>query len=122
MKRTWVGEVCGGLSCGRDPTQGKNMMSPAAKEEGVAKTACDELIAAPSPCPLALLLEGCKIIRSGIEPRKKEGVGRSCFKIWGFFSLPYSDFECQYINFPQVGSVLHMTVIVEISLGPYLTL
>ncbi|PKU42182.1 hypothetical protein llap_7510 [Limosa lapponica baueri] len=44
------------VSCGRDPTleQGKSVKNLSPEEEGAAETACDELIAAPIPCPPVL--------------------------------------------------------------------
>lgn len=32
-----------------------------------------------------------KKVRTEVEPRKKDWVGQRCFKIWGFFSLSFSD-------------------------------
>ncbi|TRZ22942.1 hypothetical protein HGM15179_004142 [Zosterops borbonicus] len=49
--------------------QEKSMSSSPTEEEGVAKTTCDELIAAPSPCPLASLVG-----RALVSIRNKEDV------------------------------------------------
>jgi len=62
------------------------------EEEGAAKTTYDELTAVPIlPLPCATRGETVEKIKSEVEPRKKEGVGGSCFKIWFYFFLRYSD-------------------------------
>lgn len=98
MGRTRVGEVhegsppVGGLPCwsrGRSPPP----------EEGVTETICEELIASPIPCLLAQLgEEEEEKIGSEIEPGDKGAEQRRCFKIWGYFSLPYSDLTGSELN------------------------
>ena len=55
-----VGSLCWSRTCGPVETeepmleQGKSVRSPPPEEEGAAETTCDELTAAPIPCPPAL--------------------------------------------------------------------
>jgi len=61
-------------------------------EDGAVEKTCDELNATPIPHPPVLLgAGGGREIANEVEPGKKGGVGRRCFKIWFYFSLPYSD-------------------------------
>jgi len=52
---------------------------------------CDELTATPIPHPPVPLGGGEEVEKSEVESGKKGGVGGRCFKIWFYFSLPYSD-------------------------------
>ena len=70
--------------------QGKSVRSPAPEEDEAAETACDELTVTPTPCPPALLRGLGREFGSEAVPRKKGGMGGRCFKIWFYFSLPYS--------------------------------
>jgi len=65
--------------------------SPSPEEEGTAETTCDELTVTPIPHPPAPL--GGRRERNGseVETGKKGGVGATCFKIWIYLSLSYSD-------------------------------
>jgi len=57
------------------------------EEQGASETMCDELTATPIPHPpAALRWGGGKEFGSEVEPGKKGGVGRRCFKIWFYFS------------------------------------
>ena len=60
---------------------GKGLRSPPAEGQGAAETTCDELTAAPIPCPPVLLGGRMERNRSEVEPGKKGGVGGRCFKI-----------------------------------------
>jgi len=83
------------------------------EEEGVAETMCDELIATPIPHPSALL-QWTEVENPGVSPGRREGWRKGVFKIWVYFSLSYSYLICNKLNeFPQVESVLPMTVIGE---------
>jgi len=64
----------------------------------VAETTCDELTITPIPRPPAPL--GGRRERNGseAEPRKKGVMGGSCFKIWFYFSLSYSDLIADELN------------------------
>ena len=77
---------------GRDPTleQGKSVMSPAPEEDEAAETTCDELTPTPLPVPLHRWWRVGREFGSEAVPGKKGGVGERCFKIWFYFSLPYS--------------------------------
>jgi len=63
--------------------QGRSVRSPPPEEEGVAETTSGELTATPMPCPPVPCAGGGGRQRNGseVEPRKKGGVGRRCFKI-----------------------------------------
>jgi len=57
--RTHIGAASGELSPVRGTfrlEQGKSMRSPPPEGQGAVETMCDELTAAPIPCPPALLL------------------------------------------------------------------
>jgi len=79
--------------------QGKSMRGPPPEEEGAAETMFDQMTVTPVPHPPAPL--GGRRERSGseVERRKKGGVGGRCFKIWFYFSLPYSDLIGDKLNF-----------------------
>ena len=66
--------------------------NPPLEEEGAAEATCDELTINPIPCPL-VLLEGRKQRKTGVELSQEGGMGgeEGVFKIWVYFSLPYSD-------------------------------
>jgi len=58
VERNHVGEVCGGLSPVRGTftlEEGQSVRSPPLEGQRAADTACDELTAAPIPCPSAPL-------------------------------------------------------------------
>jgi len=96
-----VGDPHWTVSHGRDPTldQGQSVRSSPPEEEGVAETTCDELTAAPIPRP-PVLLGGRRERKSGVKLslERRGGVGGRCFKIWFYFSLPYSDLIGDELN------------------------
>ena len=67
------------------------MMSPAPGEDEAAEITWDELTVNPIPCPLAPLGGVGREFGSEAVPGKEGRVGGRCFKIWFYFSLPYSD-------------------------------
>ena len=107
MERTHAGAVCEGLQPmgrtnareahgGLSPVGGTlrwsrgRVRSPPPEEEGAAETTCGELTPTPIPHPPALLGDVGRESTSEAVPRKKGGVGGRCFKVWFYFSLPYS--------------------------------
>ena len=71
--------------------QGKSVMSPSPEDDEAAEIMCDELTVNPIPRPPAPLGGGGREFGTEVVPGKKGGVGGRCFKIWFYFSLPYSD-------------------------------
>jgi len=78
--------------------QGKSVRSPPPGGQGAAETTCDELTVTPIPRPPELLVGRRERNGSEVEPWKKGGVGRRCFKIWIYFSLSYSDLIGDELN------------------------
>ena len=70
--------------------QGKSVRSPAPEEDEVAEITCDELTVNPIPCPPVPLWAVGRESSSEAVPGRKGGVGGRWFKIWLYFSLPYS--------------------------------
>jgi len=68
--------------------------SPPPEGQGAAETTCDELTATPVPHPPAPLGER-RQRKLGVKLSlgRRGGVGGRCFKIWFYFSLPFSDFD-----------------------------
>lgn len=63
------------------------MRNPPSEEEGVSETTCGELTVTSIPCPPVLLAGRRSTIISKSKPGKKGVVGKSCFKMWFYFSL-----------------------------------
>jgi len=78
--------------------QGQSVRNPPTEEEGAEETKCDGLTVTPIPHPSSPLAGRKERNRSRVDPGKKGGVGGSCFKIWFYFSLSYSDWTGDELN------------------------
>ncbi|GAB0186393.1 EH domain-containing protein 4 [Grus japonensis] len=99
------------VSCERDPMleQGKSVMSPPPEEEGAAETT-DHNPHSLSPCATG----GEEVEKLGVKlsPGRREGWGEGVLRF--YFISHYRDLIDNILNkFPQVESVLPMTVIGE---------
>ena len=67
--------------------------------EGAAETTCDELTTTPIPCP-PVPLAGEEVENLGVKLSlgRREGWGEGVFKIWVYFSLPFSDLIGNTLN------------------------
>ena len=95
--------------------QGKSVRSPPPEEERAAETMCDEQTTTPIPHPPAPLRRE-EVENSGVKLSlgRNEAWGEGVFKICFYFSLSYSDLiGNKLVFFPQVESVLPVTVIAE---------